>query len=309
MRVLLVVAGLALAGCTGAGTGAGGGGGTPTFGDFCAQFRTALADRLSTCQSGPKDLWADALTFLSCDDLQKAVTAGRATYDGASAQACLSSVSTLTCSSIFKGGTSGDCQKTLKGAVASGGKCYAETDCGEGSFCSKTSGACDGTCKAKLAASAACTFADSCIDGYSCVNSVCTIDPADGMVEVGGSCTGSSRCKTGLVCDSVTKNCANYVKEGATCEFGHNTCELFTSCGSANKCVRSEKAGGACGTTVMGTLYENAGCVSAYCKMPTGSSTGTCTARGAIDAMCTNGDECLSGKCTSGKCVAGCVVP
>lgn len=314
MRSFLLAGLLVLCACSsGPGTtGAGGGAGSLELTDFCTKYLDAIGGQLSTCQSGPKELWVKTLSGLVlCDDIKKAVTAGRAAYDGASAQACLTSVASISCSTIVGGmADAPDCKKTLAGKVKVGEKCYGDgIDCGDDGYCSKASGACDGTCKARIAAGAACAIGDDCIKGYSCVNSVCTVDPPAGMVELGASCTGSSRCKPGLVCDSVTKNCANFIKEGQACVFGHNTCETFTSCGSANTCVRYAMPGGACGTTTMTTLYEYSGCVGAYCKIPTGMTTGTCTLRGATDAMCSNGDECTSGKCVSGKCAAACVVP
>lgn len=313
MRALIPAVLLVLTACSGTGSsGAGGGGGSLAFADFCDKYLDAAAGQLSTCQSGPKDLWAKTLKdFLSCDTLNKAVTAGRASYDGATAQACLTSFASLSCSSLIGGVVDApECKKTLAGKVAVGGTCYnGSPDCDGDSYCSIASGACSGTCKARIAAGAACAFGDDCVKGYSCTGSVCTLDPAGGTAEVGASCTGSSKCKPGLVCDTVTKNCANYIKEGQACVFGHNTCEVFTSCGSGNTCVRSAMPGGACGTTLNGALYESAGCVGSYCKVPAGMTTGTCTLRGAENAACTGSDECTSGKCTTMKCAAACTVP
>lgn len=312
MKRLALVGLLVVAACSGSGSsGAGGGGGTLEFNDFCTAYLDAVAAKLSTCNSGPKDAWATTLKdFLPCANLKKAVDAKRAAYDGTAAQACITSVGSAACASLLSSSpASSDCTKALAGKVAVGGTCYDRgVDCEGDSYCALTS-MCEGKCKARIASGAACVAGDECVKGYSCVNSTCTLDPPEGTAGIGSSCTASTLCKPGLACDQVTKNCAAYVKEGQACEFGHHTCETFTSCGSGNTCLRYGAVGAACGATINGMMNEYAGCLNGYCKLAAMSATGTCTARGDTGATCNNGDECLSGTCTATKCVAACTVP
>jgi|GEM_PF-3220566 len=314
-KSLLLMACITLVGCSSAGSsGAGGsGGGTLNFTQFCTQYADAIASQLSTCNSGPKDLWGKALgDIVRCQELSHSVDAGRAVYDPASAQACITSTAGLACSSILNSPGTPDCVKALDGKVATGATCYGGIDCGNGSNCVIPSGSCSGNCKVRIAAGAACGIADDCVSGYYCANNLCTLNPPPGMADVDASCSGGINCKPGLVCDRLTKNCAKPVKEGQPCTFGHGLCEFFTSCSSAGTCVRSSMAGGACGTTRAadgGSDYESASCIDSFCKLPAASSLGTCAALLAIDGVCTFGSQCQSGVCTSSKCAARCVIP
>ncbi len=319
LKSISLVACVVLVGCSSGGTtggsggGSGGGGGAAqTLTEFCTKYVDAIGGQASTCLGGPKDLWVKQIdSAVVCSDVNKSVTANRATYDATSAQPCLTSVAGLSCTAIINAGASvsPDCKKALNGKVAIGTACYADVDCGDVNYCAKASGACAGVCKAQLAAGAACATGDQCVNRHSCVNSVCTANPADGTAEVAVACSSSVRCKLGLICDRVGKTCATPIKEGQACVFGHGTCEPFTSCASTNICVRSAMPGAACGVTLMGFNYENAGCVGSFCKVAPLSTTGTCTLRGAEMAACGNGDECVSGTCTASKCAASCVIP
>ncbi len=309
-KSLLLVACVALVGCTGSGSSGSGGG---TFTEFCTNYADAVASQISTCSGGPKDLWAKALgEAVQCQELGNSVDAGRSVYDAASAQACITSTAGLSCTSILNSPSTADCVKTLNGRVATGGTCYGSIDCGDGSTCVIPKGSCSGTCKVQIAAGAACGIADDCVSGYYCANSVCTLNPPPGMADVGTSCSGGINCKTGLVCDRVTKNCAKAVKEGQACTFGHGLCENFTSCSAAGTCVRGSMAGGACGTTQAadgGSEYESSSCIDSWCKTTGVTLTGTCAAPLALEATCTSSFQCQSRVCTASKCTARCAIP
>ena len=315
-RLLTVLATLALVGCSSSGTGGtgGGSGNNPALPEFCGKYVDAIAGQLSTCNSGPKDLWANALAgSVRCDEIGRAVDAGRAGYDPAFGQPCLTAAAGASCTVLFSGAQLADCVKALEGKVAVGATCYGGVDCGSSKYCARASSSCSGTCKAEIAAGAACGTGDECVRGYYCSNSVCTLNPADGTADVGASCAGSVNCKTGLSCDRVTNNCAKPIKEGQPCVFGHGTCEFFTSCASSsNTCVRSSKAGGPCGVKSVGdggTEYESTSCLDSSCKVPTGQSAGTCVVLVADMGTCAVGSECQSGICTASKCAPRCVVP
>lgn len=315
-RLLTVLACVALVGCSSSGSnGAGGGSGNnPTLPEFCGKYVDVIAGQLSTCNSGPKDLWANALSVaVRCDDVGRAVDAGRAGYDPAFGQPCLTAAAGASCTLLSSGAALPDCVKALYGRVAIGATCYDGVDCGEGKYCAHASSACSGTCKSEIAAGAACGTGDDCVRGYYCANSVCTLNPADGAADVGASCTGSVNCKSGLSCDRVTSNCTKPVKEGQPCVFGRGTCEFFTSCSSSsNTCVRSSKAGGPCGVKRVsdgGTEYEASSCLDSYCRIPMGQSEGTCVVLVADMGVCGVGSECQSRICTASKCTPRCVVP
>lgn len=311
VRSLALVACVAVVGCSSGGADAGN---TLAFDAFCTNYLDAVAGQVATCNSGPKELWSKALrNLVSCSDLGKAVDAGRVGYDPAFGQACITTAAGFSCAALLDSAAAPDCLKALNGKVAVGSTCYGGADCGEGKYCSKaTPTACSGTCKTQIAAGAACGIADDCVRGYFCSNSVCTLDPPQGSADVGASCSGGIKCKPGLACDRITSNCTKPIKESQPCQFGHGTCEFFTSCSSANSCVRFSSAGGPCGTKQAadgGTDYETSSCVDSYCKTNTGSAAGTCVVLLADNAVCATNAECLSGDCTASKCAPRCVVP
>jgi hypothetical protein len=315
---IALVAFVTLVGCSNGGTsGAGGGSGAPlAFTDFCTKYVDAISGQLSTCNSGPKELWSKGLAqTVRCDEIVRAVDGGRAGYDGTAAQSCLTTVAGLSCTAILSSAGVPECVKTLDGKLPVGATCYGEIDCGEGKYCAgMTQSVCSGTCKTEIAAGVACASGDECVRGYYCSNSVCTLNPPDGTADVGASCSGSVNCKPGLVCDRLTSNCARPIKEGQPCTFGHGLCEFFTSCSSTtpSTCVRYATAGGACGTKRVadgGTDYESSSCLDSYCKIPPSSLTGTCAALVADMGVCTIGSECVSGICTASKCAPRCVTP
>lgn len=316
IRSTVLVACVALVGCSSNGSsGAGGGsGGNLTFTQFCTQYTDTVAGQISTCNGGPKELWTKSFSeIVRCGELGNAIDAGRAAYDPAFAQPCITAAAGFSCSTLLASPTAPDCVKALNGKIAVGGTCYGGIDCGEGKYCATASGACSGTCKTQIAAGAACGVGDDCVRGYYCSASVCTLNPPDGAADIGASCTGGVKCKPGLTCDRVTNNCAKPIKEGQPCVFGHGLCEFFTSCASAsNTCVRFSSAGGPCGVKRVadgGLDYENSSCLDSFCKIPSGSTTGTCVVLLADMAVCAQGDECTSGICTASKCAPRCVIP
>ncbi|MBS1153875.1 MAG: hypothetical protein H6Q89_5573, partial [Myxococcaceae bacterium] len=246
-RSILLAVSCALAGCSSGGTG-----GTDAglgFSDFCGRLTEATGAQISTCSSGPKELWSKWFAEdFRCADLARAVDAGRAGYDPAFAQPCLTATASQSCSAFFADDPVPDCSQALSGKVAIGAPCYGAVDCGEGRYCARASNACSGSCKAEIAAGVACASADRCVHGYSCKNSVCTLKTPDGTADVGASCAGSIQCKPDLRCDWITSNCARLIKEGQPCVFGSGICENFTSCSSTTgTCVRDSTAGGPCG--------------------------------------------------------------
>lgn len=309
----LVVACVALVGCS-SGGGTTDAGSTITFTEFCGKYTDAVAGQYSTCLGGPKEIWLKSINDLvRCSEQTHALDGGRAVYDPAFAQFCLTAASALSCTSLLDSATAPDCVKTLNGKVAVGSTCYGEIDCGDTAYCAKAAASCSGTCKAKIAAGAACAVGDSCVAGYSCINSICTLTPPAGTADLGGSCAGSVNCKVGLACDRITNNCVKPIKEGQACPVGHGICEFFTACAStSSSCVRFASAGGACGRKPVpdgGIDYEATGCLDSYCKPTAGSMAGTCAARIADMGVCGASDECLSGTCTASKCAARCVIP
>ena len=317
-RLILAVACVALVGCSssgGTGGGAGGGGGAAlTFVEFCDKYLDTFGAQASNCNGGPKDLWVSAFNSSPlCADQSKAIAAMRASYDAASAQACINAIAAVSCTSANLGtATLPECDKTVTGKVAIGATCYGDIDCGKANYCAKPSGTCMGSCKAQIAAGSACALGDDCVDGYFCSNSTCTLNPAGGTVDVGGSCASAS-CKRGLMCNELTRVCANAVKEGQSCVFGQQLCEFFTACSaSSNTCVRYPQAGGNCGRSQVadgGSREEYVGCIKSSCKTVTGSPTGTCAAYLAENAACTFSTNCASNTCTASKCAAACVIP
>ena len=202
---------LALAVILGACGGGGGGGGSVAIGDFGTQLSDTLCKKAFTCctqlqlstlfqstttltTTAQCDTYVDAnITGFAIPRYMASIAAGRVTYDGAAASACLDAISSATCPQFgideSGGAIPAVCAGFLVPAVAAAGACTQNYEC--------TTGYCHGA-----------VTAPTQMDGQ------CEADPT-----MGQAC--DSTCAAGLYCDQSTLKCLARKADGASCTIGN----------------------------------------------------------------------------------------
>jgi hypothetical protein len=197
---------------------------------------------------------------------------------------------------------SSNCRVTAQPMACAAGTCDGEPGavgascamaaCNPGLFCESASK----TCKTYLAAGASCMNNDECDYGLSCLGEVqtCKAPPKTGEACPDGECALSgdycnatsntcvSNAKQGeacdplsnncigpLLCDQTSKTCVPLPAIGAACA---GACDIGAFCNRTSKLCEAAKADGA-------TCTNGAECNSNNCVRPSGSITGTCTAK------------------------------
>lgn len=312
--------------------------------DFCTQLQNAEAARNSECNGGAAEDWQVVINQLfTCEQLDKAVTAKRAAYDGSKANDCLAAVKSTACGVGALALNSASCQAAMKGTIAVGSPCYGGApNCVPDAYCDLTANTCPGTCKAYAKAGDACAQGQVCAPGTACGSSSlkclaatagdgqscdrangplcadgarCTPSTAGataGTCHPGGSsgdCHDHSDCAKTAYCKggdpSTTGKCTPQVAVGAACT-SLAECPSLTTCDPSSKtCVRRARVGSPCPGS--GSL----GCLDGYCD----GSTKTCLAYKAPGAACDPADyepECgLFVRCdvSAKTCPATCTQP
>ena len=301
-----------LDGGTDGGVDAGTDGGTDTIGALCASLGDTLTPLVASClKVTPAFVGSLATTFSAdaCQDVSRAVAAGRATYDDSNGRACLSAVQAGGCAALATSFTSDACQGVLAGTVPNGGSCYTDVDCSAGT-CSNAA-TCPGTCIAFIAAGQPCGFSvdGECGPGLDCDSgsNTCKATSAAGgpcpcrgatycdaqntcqNQKTSGSCTSSGdECAVGYTC--LDSACTALVGLGAACTppataGGQSECGLGSYCDPAqSKCLEWPSIGLSCATFSF--------CTTGYCD----STTELCTAFKAAGADCSSPfGECAAG--------------
>lgn len=272
---------------------------------------------------------------------QGSIASGTVIYHGELVNDCVTSFEGSGCGvEALEAG----CSDVFEGTVALGGNCGWDEECVDG-YCSMTDGTCPGTCAARVAAGATCADNAACPAGFGCSGGNCVALATEGQA-CGGSgvgcagidlnCTeggsGGGICRTwasllsgavgescslstgdycdpdlacvfaGVVEGMATFTCAARVARGAACSVGFpNPCPDDQSCsvveGTMGTCTDLPSAGEDCTGTCRGTLR----CVSYE------DESRVCVEAGRLGAVCTVGQECVSGNCRDGTCAAsGC---
>jgi hypothetical protein len=250
------------------------------------------------------------------DTMEADIASGKVIYDGVSARACVDAIdglSTCTRDAFSKLSVStAVCNKVFTGTVAVGGSCFFSEECVGGGDCLST-----GSCTSYQCCAGACqtppvtvppggicpgSGPSVCAPGTTCVvdssgNSTCRAP-----VGVGGSCSVSAVCASGLYCDLLTtQTCKPLVATGGRCDpqvgspdckAAQDVCDPTTSV-----CTAPLAVGSSC-------VNSPEPCVSyASCD----ATSGTCVERPPVGAACdpTYGPSCLAGNCdtTSASCV------
>jgi len=205
MRILLYSLLALLAAC--------GGSSGVSLDDAPGQFAHAACAKMFACCDGadraalfgenaPADV-ADCeqklglFTAVYFGQLRSSQQAGRGSYDGGKAGACVDAIDASSCSEFDPENPSGAaCEAFFTGKVADGGDCAIDDDCAAaGSFCKQGGGStASGTCTVRPGVGGACTPGE-CTPGNYCKSGMCAALEADG-----GECFDASECQSGF-CD------------------------------------------------------------------------------------------------------------
>lgn len=331
-----------LLGCgPGPGSGSGADGGTPQpLADFCSAVLDGMCAKTAECKGGAAADWCTAIDKpTACDQVTKAVAAGRTTYDASQASACLSYLHGLSCVAFASRDEADNaCKHALQGKVDPGSQCYDDVECKAGSFCKKGAVSCPGVCKLYASGGASCSDAsgDRCLSGYSCVGGTCTQDVGSAATCSTGA--NAAHCGPGLYCkyanpNDLTGTCAAQLTSG-TCKNLYGDCADKYACtgwtiaNKAGSCAAAKQPGDACtpGANECNLLYycstatskcviwnetggecgllgqkEFAPCVHSFCDAnPPISWNGTCQAPLAAGASCTKDEQCGDGAACAG---------
>ena len=151
-----------------------------------------------------------ALLTLGFSSSQASVQAGRESYDGNAAGACIDTLTATACADLHGTPVPSTCDQMLTGKVASGGACAQSDECSGSAFCQGvTSGHVDGVCTTLPASGEACPDFQ-CAKGSYCNSSMmCAAPQADGQ-----TCHGNDECQS-THCDMPSGMC---VTPPATCD-------------------------------------------------------------------------------------------
>jgi hypothetical protein len=298
-------------------------------GEACGPLTRTTDCVAPTCSDGIKngdetdvDCGGGALSGCSsCEERKACSDAADCTSGVCTGNVCVAA----SCSDGVKNGleTDQDCGGPCTTKCADDKRCLVGGDCASG-YCTaggvcatpacndgvknglETDQDCGGPCTTKCADDKRCLVGGDCASGYctaggGCATPACNDGVKNGLetdIDCGGP-TGCPRCSTGKVCfypsDCVSGLCSAPLFGGA----GICLATDGQACTKPAECVSGYcTAGGVCATPTCTDGVKNGGETDQDCGGPT-----TCP-RCAVDATCTSGTDCASGRCgTSGTCV------
>jgi hypothetical protein len=302
-----------------------------TAAEYCDAYHALLAKHYAACHHG-STAWGEHLLdpTLLCTDPVKAVVAGRAAYDQASASTCLSFLDRAECvtlDGLFDGTVyEASCGRAIRGTVADGGTCYTDSDCASSRCANAT--ACPGTCASTRTGSQPCQVRRDCAPGSFCVMNTTlgyfTCAPisypglgascsAGGMpcqaglycdlsaspsvckaLKTTGPCTSTDECAPGLRCDG--GSCTAIPGPGDPCAQKLDACGPGLYCGATGACVDDVAVGQAC--PIVAGYYS--GCIGDRCD-----PAGVCLQQNIAPTYCSTDLACAP----RWVCRTGCVPP
>ena len=197
---------------------------------FAEEYSSALCAREQRCGSLAPYLVdqckTDAAERIGATDVQKAVAAGRLTYDADKARACVDGIQNAPClSGNISDEVQATCYAALQGTVQKGAACSFLFECAAGTCQLSDEGTCPGVCPTEELVSGlgqqCSNFRNPKCDeraGLRCSNGVCVQPAAEGA-----SCIDNNGCKSGLLCiykDDAAESgtCMPLAKEGSHCQ-------------------------------------------------------------------------------------------
>ena len=222
---------------------------------------------------------------------ERSVLAGYSRFDAARGQACLASLTTLSC--MPSGGLPLDCQLTTGPAAAANGSCFSEADCTD-----TTLGCNGGTCMRRCTQGGnlgeSCKPDGTCTTPFVCAGSVCR-----NRTPVGSTCSFDGECAVGAFCNSM-RVCATLPGIGSPCSSFRCVVEAYCS---GSQCVARKPANVACSFT--SECVEGLRCTTARVCGPQGQVGETCTtANGECAPMlfCNSNRQCAAKGAAGAAC-------
>jgi hypothetical protein len=259
-----------------------------------------------------------------------AVAAGKLSYSGEHARACVDAVAAASCdltdrtarvvpeacTQVFTGklaegatcGFSSECQSldcmvpTCNSACCLGtcgpatptaniGESCATSDCVDDAFCDATD-----TCRALLAAGSSCNDPSQCQYGLGCVGlTPGTPGSCGALPKIGEACPDQTCSEAGAVCNTAG-TCVAVGLPGAPCTLDLD-CSSYFHCDATQHCAPYPTTGMACN----GQCSDNS-----WCNAPAGQTSGTCDPLLPDGQPCATGTECASFYCDASASPAAC---
>jgi hypothetical protein len=273
----------------------------------CGVVVTSICDKLQLC--APYLLETEFGNVSTCYRRQKLTCSSLlATGSGANIsnlEACAAAYALATCDALVSNRSPAACN--FQGSLAAGSSCVAPAQCsGSDMRCSIPAGQRCGVCAPRVAAGQGCAGDRDCQTGLVCAKQN---NAATGACAVPGgqaaACDPSHPCLATLGC-AANNTCEPPLAAGAACTAQNcNSLDGLYCDTRTGVCAQILAAGlgATCGVAANGTLTSCA--AGAKCKMPDGSTTGTCEGTALDGANCdaTNGPPCLPpSSCVSGVC-------
>lgn len=303
-------AGGSAGGAGGGSAGGAGGGSAVSIDQYCAQYADAICAHQIRCGAAATGADCQKLQIptrislinarLDClgPSVRAGLTAGRTTYDGAMAAACLARVVNSTCAPNF--GFEPPCAglDVFRGTVAQDGGCYVNSDCSSGLWCGSSALVCPGNCQPQVALGGFTTGIQSCQPGSLFRPQADGGGSCQAPVAAGGSCTLPPGVYYGVYCGGATScqaagdggsSCQPLRAAGQSCLFGAASCAMDSECipaDAGSKCVAFAAISQPCGA---------AGC-----------QTGLACRQGTCGSLVPEGGSCSR---DAGVCDAGPLCP
>lgn len=273
-----------------------------TIESFCPYYATAMASRLAECQGGTTAAWMAIIERDKiCDNLIKAVNAGRAAYDKTQAAACLAVLPTSDC---YTAGRSrpGACAAVFVGTVPADGDCYGFADCQANLRCTSGFSVCPGKCQALKGLGETCDNQEDCIDTAGCGfdegagHKICKARGAQGdtCLEI------EPRCQPELWCFGRSDHSGSCIVPPTTCT---DCCDENAACMPRSYCappaagpITPDNPGDCQARRHLGESCV-AGAGNPPCENMTACIGGQCVLYAAIGESCADGRPCLTGWC------------
>lgn len=299
---------------------------------YCERWLPAVCARWVACgqmetQAGCEDVFRNRWGITCPQESVAGVRDGRVRIDGVRAEACLDAIPTHTCFGEEGAREQEDCALVFLGEVPLGQSCYADVDCEGSAWCDSSALVCPSVCAPRKAVGESALADRECEEGLYVYAGKCRAFVAtsgscapDGAAEkqrcnswdfcndaqtcearrrVNQPCAGLGQCDAWLTCskgtclaplDSTEPCDENVCKSDLHCDFAAN--------GGSGTCKSPEAEGAPC--------WQTNDCVAmAYCRGGggSGSTDGTCVARGQGGESCSATAPCAPGlACVGGSC-------
>ncbi len=279
--------------------------------DLANAYVDASCARLVRCGRYADVASCKASAQLDLAEIRASVDAGRTSYDGDKAAACLDALRGASCD-VTDADNRADvpaCEEIFRGTVADGGECFDDDECLSDSCNIPDCGmaCCAGVCDPTVAIPPPAAVGQSCaqvdcVDGAFCSETnICTA-----LIAVGSPCSGGGECTYGAYCTEAG-TCADAPGRGQPCPDGECS-DIGDRCDTtlpAPTCVALSKRGDACPEGFEGLFA----CQAPYRCDPTALTCGdppavgaACTFFCAAGAFCNDADVCEATKADGQPC-------